>query len=50
MVFAPGRDEANGGARIRLALRPVGTAADDEAARLVELGARTSGDGAGVSG
>ena len=50
LVFAPGREAPTNGAQIRLALRPVDTSAHDEMTRLVGLGARPSGDGAGASG
>ena len=50
LVFAPGRSTAANGARIRLALRPVGCSTDDEVARLVALGASTADDRRGAPG
>ena len=50
LVFAPGRDGTTDGARIRLALRPLGTSGPDEVTRLVALGAHTAAGDAGAPG
>jgi Glyoxalase-like domain len=50
LVFAPGRQAGASGAQVRLALRPVGCATEDEVKRLVALGARSAGDGSGAPG